>query len=135
MTRQLWQRFFVLAALWNFLGAGIAFWDLERHASQFYLTPAVAQHPVLFLNLKIVWWTVVFFGIGYLLVAYNPDKNHGVILLAIMGKTSVGILWIKGYWTGLVSEIGFLGGVGDLVFALVFVLFLAAARDVKASSN
>lgn len=124
MNVKLWRRFFLLAALWNFLGAGVAFFDLEANAREFYLTPESALHPVLFLNLKILWWTVLTFGIGYFIVALNPLKNHGLVAIAGLGKMAVGYLWVKGYWAGLVSEIAFLGGVGDVLFALVFAYFL-----------
>jgi hypothetical protein len=124
MNTRFWQWFFLLAAVWNFLGAGVAFWDLEANAREFYLTPDSALHPILYLNLQILWWTVFTFGLGYLLVAYNPKKNHGIIAIAALGKLMVGCLWIRGYWVGLVSEVAFLGGVGDVLFALVFWHFL-----------
>ena len=128
MTEKFWKKFFLLAAVWNFLGGGVAFYDLEANARIFYLTPEAAVHPILFLNLKILWWTVLTFGLGYLMVAVNPAKNHGLVALAILGKLAVGYLWVKGYWAGLVSEIAFAGGVGDIIFAVMFVLFLVIFR-------
>lgn len=125
MDIKLWRRVFLLAALWNFCGAGVAFWDLEANARRFYLAPEAAIHPVLMVNLTILWWTVLTFGLGYLLVAWNPRKNHGLVAIAMLGKLVVGYLWVKGYWAGLVSEIALAGGVGDIVFAVVFALFLA----------
>lgn len=119
-----WRRLFLLAALWNFCGAGVAFWDLEANAREFYLTPEEAVHPVLMLNLTIVWWTVLTFGLGYLLVAWEPRKNHGILGIAALGKLAVGYLWVKGYWLGLVSEIALAGGAGDVIFAVMFLLFL-----------
>ena len=124
MNLEIWRPFFSAAALWNFAGAGVAFWDLERNACEFYLTPDTALHPILFVNLKILWWTVLTFGIGYLMVAWQPAKNHGLLLIAALGKLGVGFLWVKGYWQGLVSEIALLGGVGDILFAVAFLFFL-----------
>ena len=132
-----WRLLFLLAALWNFCGGAIAFWDLEANAREFYLTPEGAVHPVLILNLTIVWWTVLTFGLGYLLVAWNPKKNHGILGIAILGKIAVGFLWIKGYFAGSVSEMALVGGAGDVVFAAMFSVFLFrwSRRDYLASSE
>lgn len=130
MKSKLWQKVFLTAALWNFSAALVAFWDIDQNAQAFYLLNSTPG-PILRINLQIFWWTVLTFGAGYLIVARDPRKNHGLLTVAAAGKLMVGTVWIRGYFDGLVNEIALLGGIGDIAFALVFLSFVWANRKVS----
>jgi hypothetical protein len=126
-----WSKFFYLAAFWNISAALKALIDIDDNATNFYLSKASEVTPILITNLSLWWWTVFSFGIGYLLVAKNPLKNHGIIFLAAFGKIFVGGLWINGYFVGQVKLIALLGGCGDILFAGVFIYFLYKYRHIN----
>ncbi|MFZ5571632.1 MAG: hypothetical protein ACOZF0_14615 [Thermodesulfobacteriota bacterium] len=119
-----WKKFFLIAALWNFSGAipGIFLSDLSLrlfygiHTSDFH---------TLFLN-SMFWGAVMIFGIGYLIVASDIDKNPGILILGIITKTLVALVWYYIYFFGCdratILVVG--GATGDLVFAGYFVYFL-----------
>ena len=124
-TPRFWQIVFLLAAVWNFAGATIAFSDLEANATTFFFASPDQVHPVFKMMLVLFWWTVFTFGVGYLIVAYNPRKNQGILIVAALGKSACGGCWILGFWNGQVSSTAFAVGIGDLAFALMFVLHLS----------
>ena len=95
------------------------------HASQFFIDDAISHHPAFRLNTQAWWMSVVLFGVGYAIVARDPTRNHGIVGLAMVGKTYVGLAWIAGFISGVVGMIGLIGAVGDLVFAAIFAAFLA----------
>jgi cytochrome c biogenesis protein CcdA len=75
--------------------------------------------------------SVLFFGLGYWLVARDPRKNHGLVLIAAAGKTVVGIRWIMAYMAGVAQPFALIGAIGDLVFAGCFAYFLYGASRSK----
>lgn len=119
-----WSYIFLGAAVWNFVGSLRGLYDIKDNAETFYLSNPSSVTPVLITNLYILWWSVFAFGIGYLIVAANPLKNHGLVLIAILGKSFVGVMWIQGYFTGEVGQMALLGGIGDILFSFVFAFFL-----------
>ena len=67
-----------------------------------------------------------------LCVARDPRKNHGLVLVAALGKTCVALLWIAAFAQGTVGLLGLAGALGDLVFAALFFRFLLAFRTARA---
>ena len=125
---------FYVAALWNVSAAGVALFAPEYHAQTFYGSTASALDPVSVVDTQIFWVSVLFFGVGYWIVARNPAKNHGLILIAALGKAFVGIRWISAYVDGIAMSFALVGAIGDLIFAGLFALFLLRARTPTAVS-
>ena len=83
-----WKTFFVIAGLWNFSMAIPAFlmprfyaWLMYGfHTDNFY---------ILFLN-TVFFAAVFLFGIGYIMIAYDPPRNTAIVVLGIIGKILVG---------------------------------------------
>lgn len=123
-----WRIFFLVAALWNLAGSGIAFANLETNATTFFLAATSELQPVINMLLILFWFTVFTFAVGYLILAVNPRKNRGILLLAILGKTAVGVLWTHGFFNGYVSATALAAGIGDLIFAAVFAVNLCFVR-------
>lgn len=85
---------------WRFLSkqfSGNAFSDLGANATTFFLASPTEYRSVLKMILLLFSLTVYAFGIGYLIVAFKPRKNHGILLIAILGKTACGVRWIHGF--------------------------------------
>ncbi|WP_372365190.1 hypothetical protein [Candidatus Uabimicrobium sp. HlEnr_7] len=124
MNMKVIQIFFTIAALWNITGAGGALLFPEFHTQLFFELSNSKFDIVAHVNTQAFWVSVLFFGVGYAIVAYNPRKNHGILLIAILGKLYVAVLWSYYWWNGKIKFFGLVGAVGDFVFALLFIAFL-----------
>ena len=122
----------IVAAAWNLVGAALVFANLSRHIALFFGRNAVIDDPIAMLNTIGFWGSVVLFGIGYLIVAANPAKNHGIIFLAIIGKVAVFLIWTWYWWRGYATALALFGGVGDLIFAVLLMFFLLRIRKLTA---
>ena len=70
------------------------------------------------------WVAIFLFGLGYYLVSRDITKNHGIIWMGICGKLAVFFFFTYSYITGLSTFFSFVGGAGDFVFTILFLLFL-----------
>ena len=120
---QTWRKFFLIASLWNFsfVVPALLFPSLEVRLMYGFRTD---DFYILFLNTTF-FLTVLVFGIGYLIIAYDPGKNLGIVLLGIIGKTMVGIGFYYLYSIDRVTLMPVFGGTGDLLFTLYFIYYLA----------
>lgn len=87
------------------------------------------KYPVfllMFLGLAFVY------GLGYYWVSLDIGKNHGVVMMGIIGKllVFVGLSWAG--MTGQVHMILMGPGIVDLVFAVLYVEFLRTVKHYGA---
>ena len=82
----------------------------------------------LFLN-TVFMIVVLIFGIGYLIVAYDPPARKGIIFLGAMGKIVVGIMFYYLLAIDRVTLLPPLAGTGDLIFTLYFVHYLVKGHQ------
>lgn len=71
-----------------------------------------------------MWGSVLLFGIGYYIVSRDILKNQGIILLAIFGKPAFFLYFLCSYIIGRSTFLSLLGGIGDLIFTIIFIMFL-----------
>jgi len=116
-------KLFLVAAIYNFLGAGVPIVDPSRHFEVFFQVTA-SNDPILMMTTQAFWVTVFFFGIGYYMIARDPIHNRGIIWLGAIGKVYVFCLWTWHYVAGLTAPFALIGATGDLVFATLFFLYL-----------
>jgi nitrate/nitrite transporter NarK len=113
-----WRRIFLVKGVYNVaVSLVMLLWTTK-------LLPLLGEpagnlaFPLLFL------WVALGCGVGYLIVGCDVERNHGVVVVGIIGQAGVfGVLasyWLKGsvYATGLIF------GCVDLAFAVAFVIFL-----------
>jgi hypothetical protein len=117
------RRFFRIAAAWNLLAAGGAM-----------LQPALVYRmdygydgPIegIWLQLHYGFWLcVAVFGVGYALVAADPTKNRGIVVMGVVGKTAIALYWTAQFllWRGTIVLLA--GALGDLAFAGLFLRWL-----------
>ncbi len=74
------------------------------------------------------WVAIFLFGLGYYFVSRDITKNHGIIWMGICGKIPVFFFYTYSYFTGRTSLFSFLGGIGDFVFTILFLIFLWQTR-------
>ncbi len=129
--RRVDQVIFVAAALYNFINAGIPLIAPDFHFHYFFTPKAVeaSRGTILYFNTNSLWFSILLFGFGYLWAARIPERNRSVLWLGSVGKIYCFIIWSAGYFAGTTTIIAFLGGVGDLIFAILFLRFLLRDQD------
>lgn len=115
----LWNALFSLAALVN-LGVGGAMAATPREvAAQLGVLGPGAPYAI-----TMVGMMIAVFGVGYAIVARDPARNRGIVWLGVIGKFGAAGLAALQYAQGLIPQTTFVLGMGDAVFAALFLLFL-----------
>lgn len=115
-----WRFVFVAAALFN-LAVGLpAVVAPQLAVSSTAVTDLLA--------VRLLGWMIAVFGIGYTLVALAPLRHRGIVVLGIIGKAGViGLTW----WLAARGEAALATAqlaLGDLLFVVLFSLFLYRTR-------
>jgi len=120
-----WQRIFRVAAWWNVLvGAGGLIaprWGIEL----FYGANAVSDDLIA----RLAWGDfsvcVLLFGVGYFIVARDVRKNHGLVVLGVLGKAGVLVSFPLRFFAGEATGWILIPAAVDGTMAMLFVVFLA----------
>jgi uncharacterized membrane protein len=121
-----YKKFFFVAALYN-LVLGLIFLIFFSQLMDLFGMPQPPRELVGFHQMGIILAMV--FGVGYFMVGRDLRAHDGIVILGAIAKIAVFLLFFyHAVFSGLHFLI-FLVGVGDLVFALLFIRFLACARD------
>lgn len=132
ITDNTYSRMFFFAALYNlsFAIPGLLFPEFSISLA---FGPRVIQS--IFINFYassfyyMFWGSVLIFGIGYYFVSRDITKNRGIVWMGIIGKTPVFIYFCYSYFSGHSLLLSLLGGTGDLMFTILFLLFLWQTRS------
>jgi len=122
----LFRALFLISALWNFAGAFPGIFDsagmFEREFGH-----ALAD-PVMIAVYRGAWATAFLYGIGFLMVAYNPVRHTGVVLMGGIGKALFALNLLVMYLNGWTSDFAIVVIVGDAVFVALFVVYFLRLR-------
>lgn len=117
-----------IAAAWNIVLAAISLIDVDEHLLIFYNYKESFSDPVARSYLLGLWFAIAAFGVGYGLVAYNPERNRAFISIGVPGKilffSVIAWLWSQ----GIATNTAILMASGDLIFAMFFLWFLFQTR-------
>ena len=75
------------------------------------------------------------YGIGYYMVSRELRSHNGIVILGIIGKFTVFFLFLYHMLFSRLHFLVFLVGAGDLIFALLFIKFLAFSRSETAAES
>lgn len=115
----LWSVLFAVAALVNLgVGAAMALGPVPV-AAELGVTGPGAPYAI-----TMVGMMIAVFGVGYAIVARNPAGNRGIVWIGVIGKLGAATLAAMQYQQGLIPMQTFALGMGDVVFAVIFLLFL-----------
>jgi hypothetical protein len=112
---------FYVAAIFNF-AAVLLLHPASGMATMLSLTPA----PGAGVFDQIALLAIAAFGVGYWLVARNPDRNRDLVKISLAAKLGVVAIIGMHFLTGSANANLVLLVSGDLLFALAFVYFLKA---------
>ena len=71
--------------------------------------------------------------VGYLIVAYNPERHTGIVLVGGIGKVGYAIQMLKYYLAGIANSFALVIVIGDLIFAIVFIFYFYVMAKTKIS--
>lgn len=124
--RRVIQALFVIAAVWNFAGSipGIA------NASGMFAQEfgRDLSDPVMVAVYRGAWATSFLYALGFLLVARNPERHVGIVLMGGLGKAlfAMNLAWM--YLSGWTSDFAVVVIAGDAVFVTLFLIYLFRLR-------
>lgn len=114
---------FIVAALWNLAGGVPGYF---YSAAMFHtLFNRDLADPLMTAIYKGSWGTTFLYFFGYLLVAYNPVRHTGVVILGTIGKVFFAAGLLSAYLSGTASSFSLVVITGDLIFTMLFITYLA----------
>jgi hypothetical protein len=127
MGYRFYKGVFLVGALWNILGGAFIIIATSWIFSSAGLQP---PRPSLYYDS----WIALFvtFGIGYLMVYRDPYGNKNIVILGIIGKLAFSAIFLYSLtaFSGQVPEFFLIPVIGDLIFVVLFSMFLSFARGM-----
>ena len=120
--RHVFRCIFVVAALWNLAGGIPGYFDSTRVFSELF--GRELSDPLLISIYRGAWGTTFLYFVGYLIVARNPERHTGIVLLGTIGKLFFAANLLNLYTQDLATSSVLVVVVGDSVLSALFVLYL-----------
>lgn len=112
---------FIISAVWNLIGAIFGYFNTAYTFNGFFNRELV--DPLYYAIYQGAWGTTLVYFIGYAIVAYNPLKHTGIVIVGGIGKVGFAIALLKFYLSDLAGPVVFIVIVGDIIFSLLFVYY------------
>jgi len=112
---------FVLAAMWNLAGGILGYFN-TAYSFELLFGRALAD-PLYFAIYRGACGTTLIYFVGYLVVAFDPQRHAGVVLVGGIGKVGYAHQLTKFYSAGLAGANALVVIVGDLMFSLAFLAY------------
>ena len=122
---------FIVAALWNLTGAGFGYFNTAFTFQNFF--DRELSDPLFYDIYKGAWGTTFVYFFGYLLVAYNPLKHTGIVIVGVIGKVGFAIKLMQLYLAGLANSVVLIVIIGDFIFMLLFMYYFLLLYKAKES--
>jgi hypothetical protein len=113
--------FFITASLWNLIGAYFGYFNTASTFNGFFNKELT--DPLFFAIYQGAWGTTLVYFIGYAIVAYNPVKHYGIVIVGGIGKVGFAISLLKLYMSGLANSVVFIVIIGDFIFSLLLLYY------------
>jgi hypothetical protein len=122
---------FLLAALWNLIGAGFGYFNTAYTFQHFF--DRELSDPLFHAIYQGSWGTTFVYFFGYLIVAHNPVKHVGIVIVGGIGKLGFAVKLLQLYMAGLANSLIFIVIVGDFIFLLLFAYYFVCLFKAKES--
>ncbi|NOR64299.1 MAG: hypothetical protein GQ535_17660 [Rhodobacteraceae bacterium] len=117
---------FLISALWNFAGAFPGIFDSAGMFEREFGHALV--DPVMIAVYRGAWATAFLYGLGFLMVAYNPVRHTGIVLMGGVGKALFALNLLVMYLNGWTSDFAIVVIAGDAIFVVLFVVYFLRLR-------
>ncbi len=132
MNETTFKRIFLVGAFWNLAGGAFILFATDWIFSTAGLAPP--SPPAYYYS-----WIALFmvFGLGYYLVSRDLYRNRDIALLGAIGKLAFAAVfsYCMAAFPGQVPRLFLIPMVGDVVFAVLFLLFVANARRFRRAAE
>ncbi|MFK7988397.1 MAG: hypothetical protein AB8I08_20415 [Sandaracinaceae bacterium] len=117
----LFKGLFIAAALWNLAGGILGYFNTEFTFN--LLFERELTDPLYHAIYKGACGTTLVYFIGYFVVAHNPIRHTGIVLVGGIGKVGFAIQLTKFYLAGIANDNALVVIVGDFAFTLAFLYY------------
>lgn len=125
----IFRAIFIFSALWNLIGAIFGYFNTTYTFQGFF--DRELTDPLYYSIYQGAWGTTLVYFIGYSLVAYNPLKHTGIVIVGGIGKVGFAISLLKFYLSDLAGPIVFIVIIGDFIFVLFFLYYFVRLYQTK----
>lgn len=125
--RSYYKTMFLIGGIWNIGGAVPAWLSAILMPQKAFALAGMSPPEVLFAY-HAMYAFIITYGIGYIIVSRNIEKNHGIVVLGIIGKTFYFAICASAFASGAVNFSVLQVGLIDMVFVILFAEFLISVR-------
>ena len=125
-TVTLFRILFIVSALWNFAGAIPGLTDPSGMFEREFGRPIT--DPVIMQVYQGAWGTAFLYGFGFLMVALNPIRHTGIVLMGGTGKALFALNLFFMHLNGWTSPFAIVVILGDIIFILLFMAYFATLK-------
>lgn len=118
---RLLRAMFVMAAVWNLCGGVLGYFNPGYTFE--LLFDRAAEDPVLLAVFRGATGTTLTYFFGYLIVALNPLRHTGIVIVGGIGKLGFAVQMLKFYSAGLANANALVVVVGDMLFCALFLIY------------
>jgi hypothetical protein len=122
LNSRFWKIVFLIAGLYTAGGVLPGIFNPEQGLLDF--TNQIIEDWNTIYFFRSLWITVLVFGIGFFIVALNPVKHIGIVIMGLLGKLLFASNVLIQYSSEKVSETAMTAAVIDLIFVLLFGVFI-----------
>ncbi|MFY0625777.1 MAG: hypothetical protein JXR07_05765 [Reichenbachiella sp.] len=122
---------FIVSAIWNLIGAIFGYFNTAITFNAFF--NRALSDPLYYAIYQGAWGTTLVYFIGYSIVAYNPLKHTGIVIVGGIGKVGFAITLLKFYLSGIAGSIVFIVIIGDFIFGILFLYYFLRLYQTKES--
>lgn len=117
----LFKILFISAALWNLIGALFGYFNTVYTFK--ILFGRELTDPLIHAVYQGAWGTTLVYFFGYLIVALNPIKHTGIVIVGVIGKVGFAIKLLQLYLIGIAKSVVFIVIIGDFLFSILFFYY------------
>lgn len=122
LNSRFWKITFLIAGIYTSIGVVPGIFNPANGLLDFTNQSIEDWNTIYFF--RSLWITVFVFGIGFLIVALNPAKHIGIVIMGLLGKLFFASNLLFQYSNEKVSQMAMTAASIDLIFVLLFGIFI-----------
>ena len=122
LNTRFWKITFLIAGIYTAGGVLPGIFNPEQGLLDF--TNKIIEDWNTLYFFRSLWITVFVFGIGFFIVALNPTKHIGIVIMGLLGKLFFASNVLFQYSNEKVSQMAMTAATIDLIFVLLFGIFI-----------